>query len=125
MDKPLKFEFDIDLKPVKRKKPPLPKKGFVLRQRLVLAYQIHELLTQEKAQSLHQIGRWLGSCHARMSQIINLLNLAPAIQQEILLNEDPKLHQITEFHIRNIAMETDWQKQSKMWQTLLSNPLQR
>jgi hypothetical protein len=90
-----------------------------------MAYQIHDLLTQAKAQSLHQIGQWLGSCHARMSQIINLLNLAPAIQQEILFSEDPNLHQITEFHIRDIAMEMDWQKQAAMWKTLLSNPLQR
>lgn len=117
----MKFEFDVDLKPVKHKKPSQPKKGFVLRQRLVVAYQIHDLLTQEKAQSLHQIGKWLGSCHARMSQIINLLNLSPAIQQEIFLSDDPKIHQITEFHIRDIAMEIDWQKQSAMWKNLLSD----
>lgn len=116
----LRFEFDVDLKPVRHKKRPVPKKGFVLRQRLVLAYQIHDLLSQGKAQSLHQIGRWLGSCHARMSQIINLLNLAPAIQHEILLSENPKLHQVTEFHIRDIAMEMDWQKQTVMWKTLLT-----
>lgn len=116
----LRFEFDVDLKPVRHKKRPVPKKGFVLRQRLVLAYQIHDLLSQGKAQSLHQIGRWLGSCHARMSQIINLLNLSPAIQQEILLSDDPKIHQITEFHIRDIAMEMEWKKQTAMWKTLLA-----
>ncbi len=116
----LRFEFDVDLKPVKHKKRPVPKKGFILRQRLLLAYQIHDLLSQGKAQSLHQIGRWLGSCHARMSQLINLLNLAPAIQYEILLSNDPKIHQITEFHIRDIAMEMDWQKQAAMWETLLT-----
>ena len=116
----LRFEFDVDLKPVRHKKRPVPKKGFVLRQRLVLAYQIHDLLSQGKAQSLHQIGRWLSSCHARMSQIINLLNLAPTIQQEILLSENPKLHQVTEFHIRDIAMEMDWQKQTTMWKTLIT-----
>ncbi len=116
----LRFEFDVDLKPVRHKKRPVPKKGFVLRQRLVLAYQIHDLLSQGKAQSLHQIGRWLGSCHARMSQIINLLNLAPVIQQEILLSDAPKIHQVTEFHIRDIAMEMDWQKQTAMWKTILT-----
>jgi hypothetical protein len=116
----LRFEFDVDLKPVKHKKRPVPKRGFVLQQRLVLAYQIHDLLSQGKAQSLHQIGRWLGSCHARMSQIINLLNLAPMIQQEILLSDDPKIHQVTEFHIRDIAMEMDWLKQAAMWKILLT-----
>lgn len=116
----LRFEFDVDLKPVRHKKRPVPKKGFVLRQRLLLAYQIHDLLSQGKAQSLHQIGRWLGSCHARMSQLINLLNLAPAIQHEILLSDDPKIHQVTEFHIRDIAMEMHWQKQTVMWKALLT-----
>jgi len=115
----LRFEFDVDLKPVKHKKRPVPKKGFVLRQRLVLAYQIHDLLSQGKAQSLHQIGRWLGSCHARMSQIINLLNLAPMIQQDILLSNNLKIHQITEFHIRDIAMEVDWKIQNIGWKKLL------
>ena len=118
-DKQLRFELEVELKPVKHKRPIKPKRGFVLRQRLLMAYQIHDLLKQNKAQSLHQIGRWLGSCHARMSQIINLLNLAPMIQQEILLSDDPKIHQITEFHIRDIAMEMDWQKQTYSWEELL------
>ena len=111
----MKYEFNVDLKSVKRlKKPKLPKE-FVLRQRLVLAYQIHDLLNQENTKSLHQVGQWLGHCHARMSQIINLLNLAPAIQQEILLCNDPEFHKITEFHIRDIAMQVNWQEQIRMW----------
>lgn len=117
----LRFEFQVDLKPIRRLKKPKPQREFALRQKLVLAYQIQDLLDQGKAKSLLQIGQWIGTCHSRMSQIINLLNLAPAIQQEILLVDDPKIHYVTEFHIRDIAMEVCWQNQKDAWQALLNN----
>jgi len=113
-----RFEFDVDLKPVKRLKKSKPQKEFALRQKLILAYQVHDLLNQGKAKSMLQIGQWIGTCHSRMSQLMNLLNLAPAIQQEILFSNDPKIHQVTEFHIRDLAMEIDWTRQVKQWKQL-------
>ena len=114
----LRFEFQVDLKPVRRLKKAKPQREFAIRQKLILAYQIQDLLDQGKAKSLLQIGRWIGACHSRMSQIINLLNLAPIIQSKILSSNDPKIHLITEFQIRDIAMETDWEKQELLWDTL-------
>jgi len=54
---------------------------------------------------------------ARVTQIMNLLHLAPDIQEEILFlprterGRDP----IRERHVRPIAAELDWRKQRKMW----------
>ena len=54
---------------------------------------------------------------ARITQIMNLLNLAPDIQEEILnlprveSGKDP----VTERDLRPIVAELDWERQRKMW----------
>jgi hypothetical protein len=54
---------------------------------------------------------------ARLTQIMNLLNLAPDIQEEVLFlpptekGRDP----ITERDGRPIAAERNWRKQRRMW----------
>lgn len=57
---------------------------------------------------------------ARMTQIMNLLNLAPDIQEELLLlpetvkGRDP----IHERILRPISREMDWKTQRRMWRRL-------
>ena len=57
---------------------------------------------------------------ARVTQIMNLLHLAPDIQEEILFlprtlkGRDP----IAERHIRPITSVVDWSKQRRMWERL-------
>jgi hypothetical protein len=59
---------------------------------------------------------------ARLTQIMNLLNLAPDIQEEILFlpktthGRDP----IRERHIRPVAAVLDWRKQRRMWKEVLA-----
>jgi hypothetical protein len=54
---------------------------------------------------------------ARLTQIMNLLNLAPDIQEEVLFlspterGRDP----ISERDCRPIAAESNWRKQRRMW----------
>ena len=54
---------------------------------------------------------------ARVTQIMNLLQLAPEIQEALLFlprtvnGRDP----IREHHIRPIAAEIDWRKQRECW----------
>lgn len=58
---------------------------------------------------------------ARLTQIMNLLALAPSIQESLLFlpltseGRDP----IVERHLRPIAAEPDWGKQRRMWAELL------
>lgn len=123
MSTELKYEFKVDLKPVRHKSHRYrmakisnePK----LRQYLVLAYQIEEALFEEKAKDLYQIAEWLGITYTRIKQITNLLFLCPEIQKEILLLNIDKIRQITERKIRSIAKEIDWQKQLEAWNKLL------
>ena len=54
---------------------------------------------------------------ARVSQIVNLLNLAPDIQEAILfLPPVPGDREaVSEREVRSIAAEPDWGRQRKMW----------
>ena len=113
----MRFEFEINLKPVRKireKKPTEPS----LRKNLVMAYQIQELLEQNKAKSQDQIARWMGFNRARISQIMNLLFLAPEIQTEILLSKNLD---IPEHQARKIPLEADWPKQKQIWLTLTNH----
>jgi len=67
---------------------------------------------------------------ARLTQIMNLLHLAPDIQEAILClprverGKDP----VQEKHLRPIAAVPDWRKQRRLWHELtrpLINPLDR
>ena len=57
---------------------------------------------------------------SRISQIMNLLNLAPDIQEQIL--HLPHVHhgrdQVTERVLRPIATVADWRKQRRMWREM-------
>ncbi|MDP3791255.1 MAG: hypothetical protein Q8R38_04330 [Candidatus Omnitrophota bacterium] len=90
-----------------------------LRQYLVLAYQIQEMLDSANALSAKQISEWLHMTPPRVSQILNLLFLSPAIQKEILLSNDEKIRNLTEHKILAITKEIEWEKQQVMWNDLL------
>lgn len=54
---------------------------------------------------------------ARMTQILNLLHLAPDIRLAVL-NLPPTTHgrdPIVERHLRPVAAEVDWDRQREMW----------
>lgn len=59
---------------------------------------------------------------ARVTQIMNMLHLAPDIQEEVLFlprvtaGHDP----VTERHLRAIARSPDWPEQRQMWRDLRS-----
>ena len=57
---------------------------------------------------------------ARVTQIMNLLHLAPDIQEEVLFLPQIKRGKepIQERHLRPIAAVPDWRKQRRMWRTL-------
>ena len=118
----LKFEFKVDLKPVRhasyRHRMAKISNEPKLRQYLVLAYQIQDMLAEGKAKDLAQIAEWLGMTYTRLKQITNLLLLCPKIQAEILLTNIDKINQITERKIRSITKEIDWQKQILAWNKL-------
>ena len=119
-----RIEFKVDLKQVR----PLNKwhkekeieKEPKLRRNLLLAHHLQKLFTEKKA-SAAQAAKWLNMHEERIHQLLNLLLLAPKIQEEILNLDNQRISLIPEYKLRQIINEADWQKQSQMWHKLLNS----
>lgn len=104
-------------------KPDLPV-GSVQRVARLMALAIHceELVRRGEVTDYADLARPGHVTRARMSQIINLLNLAPDIQEEILFlpritkGRDP----IGERILRPICVIADWKEQRSRWRKLRS-----
>ena len=123
MNTDLKFEFKVNLPPVRHKSRSSHMTKIAneprLRQYLVLAYQIQEKLDADNTLTSKQIAGWLGMTPPRISQILNVLLLRPSIQKDILLSKDEKVHSLTEYKILAIIKEINWEKQQAMWSAFL------
>jgi len=99
--------------------PPAPVMGRVPRiaRLMALAIRFDQLLREGKVVSQSELARLTHVTQPRMTQIMNLLHLAPDIQEAILFlprttsGRDP----IHEKMLRTISAEVDWGKQREMW----------
>ena len=82
-----------------------------------LAIRFEELLRKGIVQDYSQLARLGGVSRARITQIMNLRNLAPVIQERLLLlpKQNYSLH---EHAMRRIAAESDWRRQLEMFDQL-------
>lgn len=120
--KEMTFEFKVNLKHVNHRS----KRCFMakvtkeprVRQDLILAYQLKELMKQDQTITIKQISGWLGITYRRVLQIMDLLLLASKIQEEILLSEEIEIYRISERKIREITKEVLWKKQIEEWERL-------
>jgi hypothetical protein len=87
---------------------------------MALAIRFDQLIKSGQITDQADLARLGHVTRARVTQIMNLLNLAPDIQEEILFlprtlqGRDP----IRERHLRPIAAVLDWGKQRRMWRQL-------
>jgi len=87
---------------------------------MALAIRMQELVDDGEVTDYADLARLAHVSRARITQIMNLLLLAPDIQEEILFlprtrsGRDP----IREIMLRPIAAVLDWQKQRRMWEEL-------
>ena len=84
---------------------------------LALAHRLDEMIRVGELRDLVDAARACGITRARMTQIMNLLLLAPAIQEAILTiqiteGRDP----ISERSLRSVVAEPDWEQQQKLWE---------
>ena len=122
--KEMTFEFEVNLKHVNHRSQRCymtritkePK----MRQELILAYQLRELMEQNKIITIKQIADWLGMTYRRIVQIMDILYLAPKIQEEILFSEEIAIYRLSERKIHEVFKEILWEKQLKAWQELLA-----
>ena len=84
---------------------------------LALAHRIDGMIRVGELRNLADAARSIGVTRARMTQIMNLLLLAPEIQEAILNlplvtnGRDP----VSERQLRPIAAESDWVRQLELW----------
>jgi len=88
---------------------------------LALAHRFDGLLREGAVKDYAELGRLGHVTRARISQVMNLLYLAPDIQEAVLFlprtvrGRDP----IQMYHLQPIALTADWKKQRRIWQRLL------
>lgn len=88
---------------------------------MALAIRFDRLLKEGTVASQSELARLAHVTQPRMTQIMNLLHLAPDIQEGILhlppvaAGRDP----ITEKMLRPVAALVTWQHQRKMWSQML------
>jgi len=101
------------------KPPPRPLERRIpqVTQLLVLAHRIERAVHSGEFRNFADAARAMEMTRARMTQIVNLLLLAPEIQEAILdlppatNGRDP----VTERHLRRIAAEPHWIEQRVLW----------
>ena len=84
---------------------------------LVLAHRIDVMIRAGELRDLADAAQMLGLTRARVSQISNLLLLAPAIQEAILNlpSVTNERNSISERALRRIVAEPDWTRQRLLW----------
>jgi DNA-binding transcriptional regulator YdaS (Cro superfamily) len=89
---------------------------------MALAIRFDRLLHEGKVTDQSELARLAQVTQPRMTQIMNLLHLAPDIQEALLLlprvtsGNDP----VNEKQLRPLAAEVDWHRQRKEWQSMLA-----
>ncbi len=84
---------------------------------MALAIRFDELLREGKVADQSELARLAHVTQPRMTQIMNLLHLAPDIQEDILHlppvaeGRDP----VTERDVRPVTKMIDWRKQRQSW----------
>jgi hypothetical protein len=87
---------------------------------LALAHRFERLIESGEVRDYAELARLGRVTRPRLTQIMNLLNLAPDIQEAILCSPpvvegyDP----LTERQLRPLVAELDWRKQRIMWAKL-------
>jgi len=88
---------------------------------MALAIRFDGLLRRGEVSDYADLARLGHVTRARVTQIMNLLNLAPDIQEALLFlppigaGRDP----IKEWQVRPIAADTGWRNQRRAWKRLL------
>ena len=84
---------------------------------MALAIRFEQLIRDGNVADYAELARLGQVSRARMTQIMNLLNLSPAIQEAILFL--PRVEQggdpVTERELRDVVGVEDWVEQQRLW----------
>lgn len=103
--------------------PPAPGRVLKLARLMALAIRFEHLLSSGQVKDAAELARVGHVTRARVTQVMNLLCLAPDLQEQLLFlppveaGRDP----VKEWEIRPVAAEPSWSKQRRMWQRLVGH----
>lgn len=84
---------------------------------MALAIRIDGLVREGKMPDFAELARLGGVTRARMTQIMQLLDLAPDIQEQILFL--PAVKRLNERNLRSIVRRIDWDEQRREFKKLV------
>jgi hypothetical protein len=84
---------------------------------MALAIKFQDMVDRGEVRDYADLARLGYVTRARITQIMNLLNLAPDIQEQLLVLASPMAN-IAERHLRSMASEVSWQHQRGLWQKI-------
>jgi hypothetical protein len=88
-------------------------------QLLAFAHEVEQRIAAGEAPNRAAVARELGVSRARITQVLDLLLLAPDIQEEILFAKvEPGYHPINEHALRWVVQARDWPTQRARWRDL-------
>lgn len=99
---------------------PAPSSGGVPRiaHLMALAIKMEQMVRSGEVSSYAELARRGNVTRARMSQIVDLLNLAPGLQEALLLLPGTVRGGVNERSVREIVRESDWCEQKQRWVAL-------
>jgi hypothetical protein len=93
-----------------------PKRPLRVARMLALAHRMQAMLDSNQVEDQATLARRLGFSRARVTQLLDLLLLAPDIQEEILFTEvQPGRDPITEHGLREVVQASLWTEQREIW----------
>lgn len=90
---------------------------------LALAYHLQGLVDKGVVSDYADIARLSGLSRPRITQIMNLIMLAPTIQEEILSFPKSFMGGINERNLRKVLTTPVWREQTKIWEEIKSAKL--
>jgi hypothetical protein len=109
---------DTDPEPAKRVGTRIPR----ISRLMALAIKFHSIIARCEVRDYADLARLGYVTRARMSQIMNLLHLAPDLQEEILFLDGDVAHSIVERNLRQVLTEVDWERQRSLWRDTIRRP---
>src|SRR5258706_3267773 len=86
---------------------------------LALAHKLEALVRSGAVKDYAALARLGHVSGSRVSQILLLRHLAPAIQEHVLFVDAARAHLLTEGDLRSVAREPNWERQHVLFDNLL------
>ena len=87
---------------------------------MALAIRFQDMVDGGEVRDYAEIARLGYVTRARLTQIMNLILLAPDIQETLLLTGETAALQLpNENAVRKVACQIDWDQQRRMWRAIL------